>query len=245
MPSKLLAIGTYNMSVEAVKHDPHGVKEVLSIFFSNNDYGVLGLNEAAQANWLEDWAYHNGLGYYGGREESATATPLLYHLPGPILRAKSRTLTDRTKVGEKPAGPTVTKRKHLNEIKFIFNGRACHVGCKHNSPSIWWPPNRRLIKMQDERAAAFMAEYDGLKWCVGDNNHRPNHSFMKPFERIEMRSTQMMLDGPIPTRKNRSIDDVRGVYDGTRSLLVKKGIIETPGDHDLYYTVSQINLGRN
>lgn len=247
----LLTVGTYNASVEAVKHDPDGVKEVITRFFNlvgdgpNDIIGaVLGTQEMGQASWLPKFCKDNNIGLYQGEEPAAAATPILWDLPRDPFRTKSELLTKRKFVGSRPAGPSTTKEKYLNQIAFNFNGRTTRVANKHNSPSIWWPPNRSLIKKQDERTALYLADYEGQRFVTGDRNHDPFHKFNRPLREEGLMSTQEMLYGPIPTRKTKAIDDI-DMDDDNRTNLIGKHTWKTPGDHKLYYVVVDVTLGQH
>lgn len=242
-PGAQLAIGIYNLSVLAVKKHPDKVKAVIDKFATRNENFVLGCNEAGQADWLEDWCHANNFGYWGGDERPAKADPIIWNLPDAIRKTKSRLLTDRTFVGRKPAGSsTHAHPKYLNEISFWFGGRYNHVACFHKSPSIWWPPNRRLNLRQSENAADYLENYNSLTWVVGDRNHRPDHKFNKPFEMIGLTSAQLRK-GTIATFGNRSIDDVHGDWDSSRCSLIATGTIPgaIPKEHKLFYTINEIH----
>lgn len=196
--SRILSVGTWNMSVAAAHHKPeallHDLIEVA------NQCDVLCLQEAGAAERVvRQAASATGRRVWAGTGEPGQAsTPVLVRGALGSQEYADR-LTRRWWVG-RGIGPTWAKPKWLMQVALPLCGRRVVIGNMHASL-------RLIQRIQFRRAARILSHRHGVALLAGDLNAVPGEDVLAPVRRHRMHSTQRRL-GVLPTHGRRTLDDI-------------------------------------
>ena len=236
-----LIVGTYNMSVKAVKNKPDVVLKNLEQLLKNCH--IVGLQEAGQAQHIltDKNMAKIGAKIYFGNTPSSRSTPIIYRADLRVTAKHCLPLTKRTRVGPRGAGPSVLKSKDLNVISFFFGGRVINVGNIHTSPSIFIKIRFVLNSRQVKQSKKHLMKLSGVKILVGDLNQLPDTKLLNWFrnKNRKFKSSQLLVN-VLGTNGKRGIDDVLFIDAPERIKWVRSYLFNGSSDHKGFISVFNI-----
>lgn len=231
-----LVLGTYNISVAAIKRHPDKVRRDLGRLMKVCH--AVSLQEAGEGeNVIRKAAKEHGFKvYFGEGAKGQSSTPVIYRSDLEVVKKGATVVTPPTYVGPAGAGPSVVKQKSVVWVRFKFNGRTCTVGSGHGPASAYLPRRRALVKKFFLNSAKVCDDMPGLVFWGADQNRKGDNSDLNPFQNRGFASAQLRR-GPIKTHWS-FIDDFRFRVAKKRLRLVRVFILNKySSDHKPFIAV--------
>lgn len=225
---------SYNLGYGAVKRKPHLVFRDIKRFLEEAD--ILCLQECGAAGAILDRVERElDVHVFRGFGKGGQASTALVYKRRPVKR-RSYSLSPRTWVGRRGAGPNYMKHKWLNVVKHRVWGRHVWTGTAHTTPSVYLEVREDLALMQTRKMGRVSRWLRGLKFFGGDFNSAPGHKVRRPLRRAGLKSSQREARRKINTKDRRSIDDVYVNFGrGRRVKMVRHWTEEGASDHRAYF----------